>query len=53
MGRVRLPVAAMGLGNSQEHRQRRTGHEHGDPRHLGDLLADPEPPEDQGEDQIR
>ncbi len=50
--RVRLQVASMGLGRGQEHRQRGTGDQRGGPRHLGDVLVDPEPAQDQAEDQF-
>ena len=45
-------MAAVGLGGGEEHRQSSTGDKRGNPRRLGDVLADPKPAQDQGKDQL-
>lgn len=52
IGDVGLQVTAMGFGGGQKDRQRRAGDDGSGPRGLGDVLMDPEPPKEQGEDQF-
>ena len=49
---MRLEAAAVGLGRGQEHRKCRTRDHRGDPRRLGNVLAHPEPAQDQCKDQL-